>query len=177
MCGLEVFHPFTRQPRTQATRDLTTNRWPSGMRLLRGVPLTPSHPRLSIVGSSRTVELMSSIKSSGVKPEIGSGVGVDEHATLLSSWVSKTLTAHFPAPKTRPRKEYVTTTTWNLTLQRLQVKRRFREVKWEGACVTTHFAFTAWRMGVPLRRRHFVSVFLRLFANVVQLRKQAVAMT
>ena len=71
--------------------------------------------------------------------------GVDEHFLALSNAIGQRLKQHFPAPKFKPRKSYISTSTWDLRLKRIRMSHELGRLKQKSATISASWAFYLWR--------------------------------
>ena len=77
------------------------------------------------------------------------GMSVDRHATLLSDRVSAKLAELFPSARSRPRKAYISSTTWKIRGERVRLRADVTKGRRGLNLVTLASAFVAWQEGRP----------------------------
>ena len=77
-------------------------------------------------------------------PKIPWAFDVDSHAVALSEGISTSLARHYPAPKSKPRKSYISDATRHIRGQRIHIVKQYRQLKEESALMTLAASFSSW---------------------------------
>ena len=110
-------------------------------------------------------------------PIVPWSVDVHQHATILAEWVAGKLATAFPSDRHRPRKTYITETTWRIRQARLAL-RKLVALHCQKACnATTTLAFHAWRFAECLRPRDLLLYTLRQTDMLIRCRRQTAQLT
>ena len=100
-------------------------------------------------------------------PHVAWDATVDEHATILSNHLDKTLSQAFPLTTTAPRKSYITDETWKLRGDRIWYIRRLRATKERASLLTLGHAFDVLRYGLTLSAEFLLAPAFELFTACV----------
>lgn len=101
-------------------------------------------------------------------------VSVDRHATTVTSWIGEKLATIFPPVRSRPKKSYISQTTWKMRGERLRLKKTTGIAQSKSGLCTLQHAFEALKEQRPLGR---CQVFIETMAwlRLLIVRKRALA--
>ena len=80
-------------------------------------------------------------------------VDVHRHASQIARHFQQLLPLAFPAPKAKQQRTYLQPTTWQVSNQRVWLRKRVQAVSRLGQSATVRAAFLSWRQSLPLRAR------------------------